>query len=237
MKWPGITLLLAAALTVTSPPAPTRAASAPAFDTAPATASLSRLLPGHAAQFRLLPTARPATGDAFSIDGTPGAITVRGTSGATLLSGVGWYLEHVAGVDLGWPGDSLDRLPAVLPAPAGPITRAAAVPHRYALNDTDAGYSGPYRDFTAYRHEIDLLALHGVNEVFVQTGPSTPISRRCVSSVTAKRSCAPGFPPRAIRAGGCCRTWRASAGRSPRSSSRRARRSGGGSPTSSAAWA
>ncbi|MEY9946645.1 alpha-N-acetylglucosaminidase [Kitasatospora sp. GAS1066B] len=174
MKWPGITLLLAAALTVTSPPAPTRAASAPAFDTAPATASLSRLLPGHAAQFRLLPTARPATGDAFSIDGTPGAITVRGTSGATLLSGVGWYLEHVAGVDLGWPGDSLDRLPAVLPAPAGPITRAAAVPHRYALNDTDAGYSGPYRDFTAYRHEIDLLALHGVNEVFVQTGAEYP---------------------------------------------------------------
>ncbi|GAB2702732.1 alpha-N-acetylglucosaminidase [Kitasatospora kifunensis] len=134
-------------------------------------ASLRRLLPERADRFRLVPVVRPATGDYFSLTGGgPDAIEIRATSGATLLSGVGWYLEQIAKADLGWPGDSLNRLPTALPAVAGTVTRAATVPHRYALNDTDTGYSGPYRDFAAYQHEIDLLALHGVNEVFVQTG-------------------------------------------------------------------
>ena len=143
---------------------------APLFDTGPAAAALARLLPLHAGQFTLATAARGADGDSFSLAGTAGAVAVRGTSPAALLTGVGWYLEHVAGVDIGLPGDSVDHLPAVLPAVGPPVTRSAVVPHRYALNDTDQGYSGAYRDFAAYRHEIDVLALHGVNEVFVQTG-------------------------------------------------------------------
>ncbi|MFF3316406.1 alpha-N-acetylglucosaminidase [Streptomyces sp. NPDC003035] len=145
-------------------------ASGPLFDPAPARASLERLLGSRAAQFTLVPVEEPASGDYFSVSGTAGAIQVRGTSPATLLTGVGWYLERVAGVDIGWPGDSLGRLPATLPPVPGTLTRSATVPHRYALNDTDEGYSGPYRDFATYRHEIDLMALHGVNEVFVPTG-------------------------------------------------------------------
>ncbi|WP_254705577.1 alpha-N-acetylglucosaminidase [Streptomyces vilmorinianum] len=145
-------------------------AAEPAFDPAPARASLERLLSWRAAQFTLEAAERPASGDFFSVSGTQGAIRVRGTSPATLLTGVGWYLERVAGVDIGWPGDSVGRLPATLPAVTGTLTRSATVPHRYALNDTDEGYSGPYRDFTAYQRDIDLLALHGVNEVFVPTG-------------------------------------------------------------------
>ncbi|MCZ4099403.1 alpha-N-acetylglucosaminidase [Streptomyces sp. So13.3] len=146
-----------------------------AFDPAPASAALSRLLPARAAaQFSLVPVPKPASGDAFTLSGSVGAITVAGTSPATLLTGVGWYLEHVAGVDIGWPGDSLGKLPAALPAVPDPVTRSATVPHRYALNDTDDGYSGAYRDFASYQHEIDVLALHGVNEVFVQMGAEYP---------------------------------------------------------------
>ncbi|MEU7034344.1 alpha-N-acetylglucosaminidase [Streptomyces sp. NPDC046237] len=154
----------------TTPPHTMSHTAAPAFDPAPARASLKRLLPARASQFTLVPVAATASGDHFSVSGGPGAIRVRGTSPATLLTGVGWYLEHVAGVDIGWPGDSIGRLPARLPAVDGEITRAASVPHRYALNDTDEGYSGPYRDFASYQRDIDLLALHGVNEVFVPTG-------------------------------------------------------------------
>ncbi|MFB7369876.1 alpha-N-acetylglucosaminidase [Streptomyces sp. NPDC056222] len=152
-------------------------AIAPAFDPAPARASLERLLSSRAAQFTLLAVERPASGDFFSVSGTPGAIRVQGTSPATLLRGVGWYLERIAGVDIGWPGDSLGRLPATLPAVPGTVTRSASVPHRYALNDTDEGYSGAYRDFASYRHQIDLMALHGVNEVFVPTGAEYPYYR------------------------------------------------------------
>ncbi|MCX4986502.1 alpha-N-acetylglucosaminidase [Streptomyces sp. NBC_00572] len=147
------------------------------FDPAPARASLERLLPSRAEQFTLVPVEEPASGDYFSVSGEAGAILVRGTSPATLLTGVGWYLERVAGVDIGWPGSSVGRLPGTLPAVTGTITRSAAVPHRYALNDTDEGYSGAYRDFASYRHDIDLMALHGVNEVFVPTGAEYPYYR------------------------------------------------------------
>ncbi|MFD3997584.1 alpha-N-acetylglucosaminidase [Streptomyces sp. NPDC058548] len=147
------------------------------FDPAPARAGLERLLPSRAAQFILVPVEEPASGDYFTVSGEAGAIVVQGTSPATLLTGVGWYLERVAGVDLGWPGSSVGRLPGTLPAVDTPITRSASVPHRYALNDTDEGYSGAYRDFASYQHDIDLMALHGVNEVFVPTGAEYPYYR------------------------------------------------------------
>ncbi|MFF5763847.1 alpha-N-acetylglucosaminidase [Streptomyces tanashiensis] len=164
----------AAALGVPGPPGTAASAAAPAFDPTPARAGLERLLDDRAAQFTLIPVEEPESGDYFSVSGPAGAIQVRGTSPATLLTGVGWYLERVAGVDVGWPGDSLGRLPATLPAVSGTITRAANVPHRYALNDTDEGYSGAYRDFASYQRDIDLMALHGVNEVFVPTGAEYP---------------------------------------------------------------
>lgn len=50
------------------------------------------------------------------------------------------------------------------------MRRDPSVPHRFALNDTDDGYSGAYRDWASYEKQIDVLALHGVNEVFAQMG-------------------------------------------------------------------
>ncbi|WP_405789610.1 alpha-N-acetylglucosaminidase [Streptomyces sp. NBC_01367] len=146
------------------------------FDVAPARAALQRLLPRHWGQFTLVPDTTAAS-DTFTVSGTAGAITVRGSTGATLLTGVGWYLQHVAGVDIGWPGDSIGMLPGRLPAVPAPVTRGAQVPHRYALNDTDDGYSGPYRSFEEHQRQIDLLALHGINEVFVQVGAEYPYYR------------------------------------------------------------
>ncbi|KAA2257559.1 alpha-N-acetylglucosaminidase [Solihabitans fulvus] len=163
---------LVPALTAIAGPA---SATAAVFDTAPAVASLQRLLPAaQAGQITLVPAARTGRQDSYSVSGAAGAVRVAGTSPATLLAGVGWYLAHVAMVDVGLTGDSLGRLPATLPAVPAPVTLTSAVAHRYALNDTDDGYSGPYRDFASYQREIDLLALHGINEVFVQVGAELP---------------------------------------------------------------
>ncbi|MFB7453120.1 alpha-N-acetylglucosaminidase [Streptomyces sp. NPDC056194] len=172
-----LAVVTAAAPGMPGPRGTSASAAALPFDPGPARAGLERLLPSQAEQFTLVPVEEPASGDYFSVSGRAGSIQVRGTSPATLLTGVGWYLERVAGVDIGWPGDSLGRLPATLPAVSGTITRSAAVPHRYALNDTDEGYSGAYRDFASYQRDIDLMALHGVNEVFVPTGAEYPYYR------------------------------------------------------------
>ncbi|QKW07542.1 alpha-N-acetylglucosaminidase C-terminal domain-containing protein [Streptomyces sp. NA04227] len=155
----------------TSTNAPTSANPTPAaFSTAPATAALKRLLPRHADQFALKALPRTSSGDQFTIGGRAGRVEIGGTSPAVLLSGVNWYLKYTAKVDIGWPGDSTGKLPKVLPAPAEPVRQAATVKHRFALNDTDDGYSGAYRDWAAFERQIDLLALNGANEVFVQMG-------------------------------------------------------------------
>lgn len=141
-----------------------------AFDTAPARAALQRLLPQQAAQFELQALSRGDGADRFEVRGTPGHIVVAGTSPAVILTGVEAYLHNAAQVDIGWPGDSLAQLPATLPAPSAPITSRAVVPDRYALNDTDDGYSDAYLDWPAWQRKLDLLALHGINEVFMPVG-------------------------------------------------------------------
>lgn len=141
----------------------------PAFPSSHAKAVLERLLPDHVSQFALVPVSRPESGDYFALSGIAGRVRVEGTSPAVILGGVNWYLKHTAKVDIGWPGDSTTMLPEVLPAPE-PVRKDASVPHRFALNDTDDGYSGAYRTWAAYERQIDLLALSGVNEVFVQMG-------------------------------------------------------------------
>ena len=147
------------------------AASAAGFDTAPAAASVLRLLPTHANQISLVAIDQQTAGvDRYTVSGPAGAIQVQGTSPATLLAGVGWYLRNVARVDIGFPGDSSSRLPGTLPAVATPFTNSAVVPHRYALNDTDHGYSGPYRTFSDYQRQVDVLALHGFNELYITVG-------------------------------------------------------------------
>ena len=142
-------------------------AEGPALDTAPARSALNRLLPGHADQFRL--TLAPGGRDRFEVTGRTGRVSVTGTTPAVLLTGVHWYLKYVCGAHIAWNGSQLD-LPARLPGPARPLSRDTALKHRFALNDTNDGYTAPYADWSYWERQIDVLALHGCNEVLVIAG-------------------------------------------------------------------
>ncbi|MER5931973.1 alpha-N-acetylglucosaminidase TIM-barrel domain-containing protein [Streptomyces sp. NPDC002054] len=170
---------LAAGLPGDPPPAAAAPLPAPAPETAapdrggPGTAAaheaLHRLLPRHAAQF-VLRTVPAGTGpDRFKVTGTDGRIEVTATGPAVLLTAVHWYLKYVCRAHLSWAGSRLD-LPDVLPAPDRPLERSATVPHRFALNDTHDGYTGPYADWAHWERLIDDLALHGCNQVLVTVG-------------------------------------------------------------------
>ena len=148
---------------------PLHAGTPASFDVEPARAALRRLLPRHETQIALSPLAA-GHGDRYEVRGRAGHIEVAGTTPAVLLAGVEAYLERVPRVSIGWPGDSLDRLPDTLPAPTSPIESEAVVPDRFALNDVDDGYSDAYLDWSGWEHKIDLLALRGINEVFMPVG-------------------------------------------------------------------
>ncbi|NEA49139.1 alpha-N-acetylglucosaminidase [Streptomyces sp. SID10815] len=139
------------------------------FDPAGALAALERLLPHHADQFRLALTASSDGTDRFRVLGGRGRVEVYGTTPAVLLTGVHWYLKYVCGAHISWNGSRLD-LPRTLPAPSRTLERSTALPHRFALNDTHDGYTAPFADWTHWERLIDVLALHGCNEVLITPG-------------------------------------------------------------------
>ena len=141
----------------------------PADAAAAAHAALERVLPEHATQIHLSLEPRGAA-EFFRIAGSTGTIAIAGSTASALLMGAHAYLRQVAGVSVSWNGDCLERLPARLPAPPAPLRQSARVQHRFALNDTNDGYTGPYWTWNEWERLIDVLVLHGINEVLVYMG-------------------------------------------------------------------
>jgi alpha-N-acetylglucosaminidase len=140
------------------------------FDTAPARDALRRLVgPRYAGQVGLSAIPDADGRDVFRVGSNGGRLLVEGSSTSALLMGFNWYLKHVAEADISWTGDQLD-LPPRLPLPRRPIEQTSLVHHRFAGNDTEDGYSGPFRSFADWERLIDVLALHGVNEMFMPVG-------------------------------------------------------------------
>ncbi len=157
-------------------PAALRTASAAAakdgqaFSSAPSHDALVRLIgTDRAGEVSLRALDRGDGPDRFEVAAQGGRLVVSGTSPAVQLTGFGWYLNHVAHADVAITGSQLN-LPAVLPLPDQPIRHSSSVDRRFALNDTNQGYAGAYLSWPEWQHRIDVLALHGINEVLVYEG-------------------------------------------------------------------
>jgi alpha-N-acetylglucosaminidase len=138
--------------------------------TASAEGVLQRLMPHLAPQFQLALVDRPGRKDYFRITGTRGHIRVEAATQPTVLYGVNWYLKYVAHLQVSPNGSQLGAANLVLPAPQNPIERPALYPWRYALNENVDGYSAPYWDEKRWQHEIDILALSGINAILIERG-------------------------------------------------------------------
>lgn len=148
-----------------------------AFDSTPARAALVRVLgAGRAGQVTLRALHRGDGHDRFEVLTEHGRLVVAGTTPAVELTGFGWYLRHVAHADVAINGTQLN-LPRRLPLPAEPIEHNASVDHRFALNDTNEGYAGAYLSWPEWQRRIDVLALHGINEVLVYEGQDAVYER------------------------------------------------------------
>ncbi|MEU1781038.1 MULTISPECIES: alpha-N-acetylglucosaminidase [Streptomyces] len=144
--------------------------SAGAAPAGAAASALARLLPRHHDQVTFRTVPRRNGHDAFRVSGTAGRITVEGTTPAVQLTGFHHYLRHVANAHVSWRGEQTALLPARLPAVGEPVAATANVAHRFVFNDTNDGYTGPYHDWDYWERELDVLALHGFNEVLVYAG-------------------------------------------------------------------
>lgn len=137
-----------------------------AADMRPAQDAARRLLPSHADQIRF--TALTGS-ERFRVSGAAGRVEVAATSPATALTGLHWYLKYTCHAHISWAGSQLG-LPERLPAPGRGLDQRATVPHRFALNDTHDGYTAPYADWAHWERFIDVMALHGCNELLITPG-------------------------------------------------------------------
>lgn len=129
---------------------------------------LHRILPskGDAEKFVWTLDERPTGQFTFSCDGQ--YVNVRGSDYIAIATGINWYLQHYAGIDISWNAPTA-TLPATLPAcPAE--THTASVPLRYYLNFCTYSYSMAFWDWQRWQQELDWMALHGINMPLVITG-------------------------------------------------------------------
>jgi len=170
----GWVLVLSISATAT---ATATAVAAPAsFDLEPERAVLKRLLHEHAAQFELGRTAAGEGRERFRISTANGHIKVDGSTPSAVLFGVNWYLKYIAHVQISINGIRLGSA-HTWPLPAEAIEKETPYAYRYALNENVDGYSAPYWSWARWEHEIDVLALSGVNAMVVERGMDAVLYR------------------------------------------------------------
>ena len=95
-------------------------------------------------------------------------VTVTGSDYISIATGINWYLQHYASIDISWNCPTA-RLPKKLPA-CKPETHTASVPWRYYLNFCTFSYSMAFWNWDRWQQELDWMALHGVNMPLAITG-------------------------------------------------------------------
>ncbi|QFQ13221.1 alpha-N-acetylglucosaminidase [Pseudoprevotella muciniphila] len=122
---------------------------------------LSRILPnnGDAAKFKCRVVAGAADYFTLSCDGT--SVKVEGNNNVSISTGINWYLNHYAGINISW-NNFTATLPKKLPV-CPEETHAAKADYRYYLNFCTHSYSMAFWDWERWEKEIDWMALHGIN--------------------------------------------------------------------------
>ncbi len=152
--------------TLAARPTASVAADAPAV--AAAQGVLQRLIGPHAADFHLEVQPTDAPGDTFDVSAANGSVTIRGNSTVALTRGAYAYLRQACHCMDGWEGSHLD-LPATLPDFQATHV-ASPFLLRQEYNVCTFGYSTAYWGWPQWEHELDWMALHGINMPLAEVG-------------------------------------------------------------------
>lgn len=124
---------------------------------------IERLLPGHYNQFKIELAPSAEGRDVFEIEqGKDGKIILRGNRAVSIVSGMNYYMKHVANCHFSWNGDQLN-LPEKLPQVAGKIRRESPYKHSFNFNYCTFNYTMAWWDWERWEREIDLMAINGVD--------------------------------------------------------------------------
>ncbi len=101
--------------------------------------------------------------EVFVITASEGKPCIKGSTISAITTGIGWYLNHNAKINLSWNNLTTDLSGVSLPVPAGEEKHTCNADYRYYLNYCTFSYSMSTWTWERWQQEIDWMALHGIN--------------------------------------------------------------------------
>lgn len=100
--------------------------------------------------------------ESFEISQLNGKPCVKGSSVSALTTGINWYLNHHAHVNISWNHLKWKLEDVSFPLPAKPEKHVCDAQYRYYLNYCTFSYSMSTWTWERWEQEIDWMALHGI---------------------------------------------------------------------------
>ena len=108
--------------------------------------------------------------ETFVLGAEGGKVLIKGNTLSAITTGIGWYLNHHAHINISWnalnettaKGGAYAKLNK-LPLPDEEEVRTSDAKYRYFLNYCTFGYSMTTWTWRRWQQEIDWMALHGIN--------------------------------------------------------------------------
>ena len=128
----------------------------------------TRLLGGAAKHFHFATIPSDNGKETFTVSASGGEVQVSGSSSIAMCRGGYEYLKKYCHCQVSWSGDNL-RLPGRLPdAPTFSVT--CPNKYRHYFNVCTFGYTTVWWDWARWQHEIDWMAVHGINMPLAMNG-------------------------------------------------------------------
>ena len=101
--------------------------------------------------------------DVFVITSKNGKPCIKGNDQLAVATGINWYLNHYAHINLTWNNLTTDLVNIELPVPQGEEKHVCNTTYRYNFNTCTFSYSMAFWTWERWQQEIDWMALHGIN--------------------------------------------------------------------------
>ena len=105
----------------------------------------------------------------FELQTENGHLVIRASDISSAAVGLNWYLKYYCHRSISHLGDNLAPV-TVLPEISSPVRITSRQVHRYYLNYCTLNYTFAFADWHRWEHELDWMALNGVNLALATTG-------------------------------------------------------------------
>nr|XP_054920694.1 alpha-N-acetylglucosaminidase-like [Dermacentor andersoni] len=108
--------------------------------------------------------------DMFVLETFNNSVSITGSSGVAVATGLYYYLKKFCNVHVSWSGTQTKTASGKPPLVPKPIVVKLNGPFRYYQNVCTASYSTVWWNWTRWEQEIDWMALNGINLPLAFTG-------------------------------------------------------------------